>query len=117
RRASRWWVRQFHRHPRRQSLTLPCRRAVFQTFEIILSVIVVLINDGDPGVRLLLQNVLCIYSCLVLVVWNPADRPWEVPWVIPFRRTSLYKKLRHLLRVHISLDGGVGRGSEWTENQ
>ena len=45
------------------------------------------------------------------------DRPWEVLRVIPFRRTSLYKKLRHLLRVHIFLDGGVGRGSEWTENQ
>ena len=91
--------------------------AILQAFEIILSVVVVLVEDGDLGVRLFLQNIPRVDPCLVLIVGRPTYSPREVLRIIPFGRAGLHEQLRHLLRVHIFLNGGVGRRAKRAEDE
>ena len=90
---------------------------ILETFEIVLSVIVVLVEDGDPGVRLFLQDILRVDPCLALIVGLPAHGPREVLRIIPFGRTGRDEQLRHLLGVHVLLDGSVGWRAERVEDQ
>ncbi len=88
-----------------------------QTFEIILPVIVVLVDDGDPGVRLLPQNIFCVNSRLALIAGLKAHGPGEVLWIIPLARTAGDEQLRYLLGVHVPLNGSIVGRAKRIENQ
>src|SRR6266850_363783 len=85
------------------------------TFDVIFSVVVVLIKDTDLAGRPFLQNVLCINATLALVIGYPAHRPRKMFRIVPLCRTSRNEQLRHLLLVHILLNRRVGRRAERIE--
>ncbi len=90
---------------------------VLQTENVILSKIVVLIQQADPGVRMVLQDVGRVDAGFGAVVRRPADGPREVLRIAPARRTGGDEQLRHLLGVHVFLDRRVARGAERGEDQ
>ena len=54
---------------------------------------------------------------LGLVVRLPAHRPREVLGIVPLGGAGGHEQVRHLLLVHVLVDGGVGRGAERLEQR
>ncbi len=90
---------------------------VLQAENIVLAEIVVLIEQADPGVGIVLQDVGRIDARLRPVVRLPADGPGEVLGIAPARGAGGDEQLRHLHGVHVFLDRGVAGGAERGENQ
>src|SRR5258706_6416395 len=90
---------------------------VFQTLEIVLAVIVVLVENGDLGVGLFLQDILRINLRFALVAGLPAHSPREFLGVVPFGGAGGDEQLRHHLGVHVFLDRRVRRCAQRIEDQ
>ena len=89
---------------------------VLQALEVILTEIVVLIQDGDLAIRLFLHQELGVDARLALVAGRPADSPGEALRIVPLGGARANEQLRHLLRSQILLDRGVGRRADRTEH-
>src|SRR6266852_3378973 len=90
---------------------------ILQAFDIVLTVIVVLVEYGDLGVGHFLQNVLRINPGFALVVGLPAHGPWKILGVIPLGGAGGDEQLRHLLGIHVLLDGRVRRRAQRVEDE
>ena len=90
--------------------------SVLEALQVVLTVIVVLVEDPDLGVRLLLQNVLGVDLRFALVVGLPAHRPGKVLRIVPLGGTGGDEQLRHLLAVEVFLNRRVRRGAERIED-
>ena len=91
--------------------------AVLEAFEIVLSVIVVLIKDRDLSGRIVLEQVFGVDARLALVAGLPAHGPWKVLRIVPLVGAGGDEELRDLLCVHVVLDRGVARRAQAVENQ
>ena len=92
-------------------------KAILEAFHVVLSVIVVLIQDGDPPVRHLLQDIFRVNPALGLVAGLPSHRPREMLGIVPFRGAGGHEQLRYLFFVHVAVNGGIGGGSKRVEDQ
>ena len=90
---------------------------VLEAFHVILTVVVVLIEDADFPVGIFLQQVFCVNAPFALVVRLPAHGPGEVLRVAPLGRAGGREQLRHFLGVHVFVDRRVGRRAEALEDQ
>ena len=90
---------------------------VLQALDVIFAVIVVLIEHGDLGVRLFLENVLGVDLGLALVVGLPAHGPGKVLGIVPLGGAGGDEQLRHLLGVQVFLDRRVRWRAERIENE
>src|SRR6185312_13253975 len=104
----------FLRHDHRGGLGA---EAVLEALDVVFAVIVVLVEDGDLGVRLLLQEVLGIDMRLTLVVGLPAHGPGEVLRVVPLGGAGGDEELRYLLGIHVFVDRRIRRRAERVEDQ
>jgi len=84
---------------------------------IVLAEVVVLINHGDLGVRLFLQQIFGIDLRLDGVARLPAHGPAEVLRIIPLAGAGGDEQLRHLLCVHVFLERGVRGRAQRIEDQ
>src|SRR6202035_5549884 len=91
--------------------------AVFHTLHVVLTVIVVLVENADLAQRVVLQEIVRINASLALVTRLPALGPGKVLRIVPFGGAAAEKELWHLLGVHVSLDRSIGRRSQRLENQ
>ncbi len=90
---------------------------VFQALDIVLAVVVVLIKDRDLGVGLLLQQVLRVNARLALVVRLPAHGPRKILGIVPLGGAGGDEQLRHLLRIHVFVYGGIRRRAQRIEDE
>ena len=90
---------------------------VLQALQVVLAVIVVLIEHGDLGVGLFLQNIFGVDPRLALVARLPAHGPREVLRIVPLGGAGGDEKLRHLLGVHVFVDRRIGRRAERIEDE
>ena len=61
---------------------------VFQTFQIILTEIVILIQHGDLAVRMIINKVFRVDMSLCLITRLKSHRPWKIFGIIPRRTTG-----------------------------
>ena len=85
---------------------------VLQALDVILSEVVVLVEDADLGVRIIGQNVARIDVRLRLVVGVEGNRPREIFRIGEARRAGRGQKLRHFSIVQIFLDRCIRRGTD-----
>ena len=90
---------------------------VLQALEIVLAVIIVLVEHRDLGVRLFLQDVLGIDLGLALVARLPSHGPRKILGVVPLGGAGGDEQLRHLLRIHVFVNRGIGRRAERVEDE
>ena len=88
---------------------------VLGALEVILTEIVVLVEDRDLGVRLLFQQPFRIDLRFALVGGLPADGPGEVFRIVPLGGARGDEQLRDLLGVQILLDRAVRWRAERVE--
>ena len=81
---------------------------VLHAQEVILTEIVVLIEQRDFGVRFLFQNVFRVNLRLGAITGLPSDRPGIVLVIAPLIGAGGQKQMRHFLLVHIAHDRAVG---------
>ncbi len=86
----------------------PCLEAV----QVVLAVVVVLVEQRDPGVRPVLQNVQRVQFAFPSVAGIDAHRPGKVLRIVPLRRAAPHEEVRHLLLVHVSVDRRVACGAD-----
>ncbi len=91
--------------------------SVLETLHVVLTVVVVLVEDRDLALRVVLQQVLGVDAALALVVRLPAHGPGIALRIVPLGRTGRDEELRHLLGVHVFLDSRVPRRAERLEHQ
>jgi hypothetical protein len=96
------------------TISFPGRVAepVLEALEVVLAVVVVLVQDTDLRVRHVLQQVAGIDDTLRVVTRLVSHRPREVRRIVPLRGAGGQEQVRHLLLVHVLVDGGVARRSE-----
>jgi hypothetical protein len=95
----------------------PAPETVRQALEVILTLIVVLVEDSDLGVRPFFQDVSGVDAGFGLVVGLPSHRPRKVLRIVPFRRTGRHEKLRHVLFIQIAMDRRIVRRTQGIEDQ
>ena len=91
--------------------------AVLQALQIFLAHPVVLIEDGDLAAGMGLQQILRKNLGFSGVARQKAHGPRKLARLVPGRRARQGEKLRHLLRVQIGLDRGVGVGADGRHRQ
>src|SRR5438445_11344693 len=90
-------------------------QAALEAGDVIAAEIVVLGEDGDPGVRLGPQDMLGIDNPFGLVGRHSRHGPAEILWVGPFGRAAEHEELRHLLAIEVAMHRIVGGGPERAE--
>ena len=90
-------------------------QSVKESLEVVLTVVVILIKDGDLCIGLGLKQMLSVDQRLALVVRLPSHGPGEVLRIAPLGRASGHEELRHLLLVHVLVDRRVRRRSQHTD--
>src|SRR5262249_10914045 len=95
----------------------PGGEAILETFDVILSVIVVLVKDADLSVWMVGQEIPGIKVTFRLIARRPAHRPREVLWIVPLGGVGRQEEVRHLLHIHVFVNGGVRRGAQAVEDQ
>ena len=85
--------------------------------QVVLTEVVVLIEDADLGVRMILENVLAVDAALDEVVRVEAHGPGEVLRIGELRGAGGGEQLRHFLAVEIFLHGGVRRRADDLEGE
>ena len=91
--------------------------AVLQALHVLLAHAVVLIEDGDLAAGLGLQQKLRKNLGFSRVARQKAHGPRKLARLVPGRRARQGEKLRHLFRVQIGLDRGVGVGADGRHRQ
>src|SRR6185437_176568 len=85
--------------------------------DVIMTVIVVLIEDADLTVGLGVHDVATIAAALGAVGRLPADGPREMLGIVATRRARTGEQLRNALGVEIFMHSHVGRGADAVEDQ
>src|SRR5207245_1764094 len=87
-----------------------------QTVEVILSIIIILIDHTDLGIRRILHDVLRVNERLALIDWLPTERVGEFLEFSGERcRSRRDKYLRHFLAVQVIADRSLGLRAETAE--
>src|SRR3984893_11249949 len=90
---------------------------ILQTLDVVLTVVVVLIEDRDLAIGMVLQDIFAVDAAFALVVRLPAHGPGEVHRIAESRRAGGDEKLRHLFAVHITRDRRVVGGPQAVEDK
>src|SRR5690348_662511 len=79
-------------------------QAILETFQIVLPVVVVLVEDGYLRGRMIRGDVLAVCAPFELIARVESHGPGIVRGIAPARGAGRSEELRHLLRIEIPLN-------------